>query len=361
MTTMNIENAPSINNDDYTMKPVRKRLRSSEPDLKISVGTNDETVEYWYHSSVMATHSNYIDTMLATPMQESKTLELSFPDLAPATWDSMMKFLEGPVEGRLMKAQDVMDVAHAYDQYDFPKGRELCGHVLTEYFKTMNTRTDINLEFLIDAVLLADALTLVEAKTAGVDWLAETLKSTEILRGQTIFSEDHMKKLVPLIVKEELLFQIIKYRCWIGVETKEDVLSHLFPRLIVQGFKSKHMLSTLGSMCPRITLSGTSLCNADGIFEQQSVYRWEYSSSNPTGLWLFQITLEEDGWTISGDSGPNMNEGLLENINEGLFDDTITDKILWKCPHSQNLPLPPKVGWQPVHRLARGGSPKLTY
>jgi hypothetical protein len=54
---MNIEKNPSINDDD-TMKPERKKLRSSEPDLKISVGVNDDTVDYWYHSSVMATHSN---------------------------------------------------------------------------------------------------------------------------------------------------------------------------------------------------------------------------------------------------------------------------------------------------------------
>jgi hypothetical protein len=340
---MNNNRNGSVNDDD-TMKPQRKRLRSSEPNLKITVGGgstgaggNSEAVEHWYHSSVMATHSNYIDTILATPMQESKTFELSFPDIAPGTWNSMMKFLEVPVEGRLMQAEAVMEVAHAYDQYDFPKGRELCGHVLTEYFKNMKTTPD-DLDFLIDAILLADTVNLEEAKNAGVEWLAETLKSTEILSGQTIFSEAHMKKLVPLIVKEELLFQTIKYRCGVRVESKDDVLSHLFPRLIVQGFRSSHMHSLLGSMVPRITLSG---CNTDGVFEQHSVYRWVRSAPNDSDRSdMFRITLEQDGWVIGGEDG----EQVIE----------------WRCPHSQNLPLPPKVGWKPAHELARG-DPRLTY
>jgi hypothetical protein len=347
--------------DGNKMKPERKRLRSSEPDLKITVGGGStctgaggtsEAVEYWYHSSVMATHSNYIDTILATPMQESKTYELSFSDIAPFTWDLMMKFLEGPVAGRLMKTEDVMEVAHAYDQYDFPKGLELCDHVLTEYFKGMKT-TPNDLDVLIDAVLLADAVNLEEAKNAGVHWLADALKSKEILTGQTVFSEAHMKKLVPLIVKEELLFQIIKYRCFIGVETKEDILSHLFPRLVVQGFKSSHMHSMLCSMFPRITVSGTLGC-ADGIFEQQSEYRWECASDELTYFSLFQITLEEDGWTISGETFPELNADDEEII------ESIVERSLWKCPHSQNLPLPPRVGWKPVHKLARG-DPKLAY
>ena len=353
-------------NDGDMMKPERKRLRSSEPDLKITVGggstgaggsTSSEAVESWYHSSVMATHSNYIDTMLATPMQESKTYELSFPDLAPATWDSMMKFLEGPVEGRLMKAEDVMQVAHAYDQYDFPKGLELCGHILTEYFKNMKTTPD-DLDFLIDIILLADTVNLEEAKNSGIEWLAETLKSTKILSGQTIFLEAHMKKLVPLIVKEDLLFQVIKYQCGVFcVETKDDVLSHLFPRMIVQGFKSSNMHSQLGSMVPMIRMSGRI---HEDILEQHSVYRWESVPDEHTGqphYLLYKITLEEDGWVISceaSSSGANA---------DGEVDiETIVETILWKCPHSRNLPLPPKVGWEPEDKsMVHGSLPKLTY
>ena len=362
---MNDNSNESINDDD-TMKPERKRLRSSDPDLKITVGggstagagENSEAVEYSYHSSVMATHSNYIDTMLATPMQESKTYELSFPDISPATWDLMMKFLDGPVAARLITAKDVMEVAHAYDQYDFPKGRELCGHVLAEYFKTMKT-TPGDLDFLIDAILLTDAVNLEEAKNSGVEWLAETLKSTKILSGQTIFLEAHMKKLVPLIVKEELLFQVLKYQCGVFcIETKDDVLSHLFPRMIVQAFKASKMHSLLGSMVPRITFSGCGLI-PDLIFEQHSVYRWESGPGDRNTEYnnlLYKITLEEDGWVISGETLPDVGADGEEVI------ESIVETIVWKCPHSQNLPLPPKDGWKWANTSTLSDRiPKLTY
>ena len=40
--------------------------------------------------------------------------------------------------------------------------------------------------------------------------------------------------------------------------------------------------------------------------------------------------------------------------------DAVVEKILWKCPHSHNLAIPPKVGWIPVDDLA-ASNPKLSY
>jgi hypothetical protein len=82
---------PSMASDDG-MKPAERKktpLRLSDPDLKISVceEPNDDAVDYWYNSIIIANHSQYIDAMLATPMKESETFELSFPDISPATWD----------------------------------------------------------------------------------------------------------------------------------------------------------------------------------------------------------------------------------------------------------------------------------
>lgn len=68
-------------------EPERKRLRSCEPDLLIVVGSDGEKKEYRYHSPIMASHSVYIDTMLATPMQESQSLTIKFPDLTPRLWE----------------------------------------------------------------------------------------------------------------------------------------------------------------------------------------------------------------------------------------------------------------------------------
>jgi hypothetical protein len=47
----------------------------------------------------MAAHSNCIDTRLASEMKESNTCEVSFPDIAPETWESMMKEVLGQAAG----------------------------------------------------------------------------------------------------------------------------------------------------------------------------------------------------------------------------------------------------------------------
>jgi hypothetical protein len=348
---MNIENAPSINDDDDTMNPVRKKLRSSEPDLKISIGANDEAVDYWYHSSIMANHSNYIDTMLATPMQESKTLELSFPDIASSTWDSMMKFLEGPVAARLMTIEDAMEVAPVYDQYDFPQGRELCDHVLTEYFQDKKKILS-NLNCFVDAVLLADAANLNEAKKVGVKWLRQTLCSLDSHTGRIIFTENHLRELVPLIIKEDRLFKIVRLTLNGILSRKEDLRSPLVPRALVMTHARFESSRMLGKGFTHLKLSGTG-CKADGIYTRD--YSHNHYDCNRRGLWAgtqvnFEVVLlaDESGWAITGAT-------LHEN------DENVVSKTLWCCPNSHNLPLPPQDGWIPVDELAIGRQPTVSY
>ena len=361
-------------NDDETLKPERKKLRSCEPDLKITVGgggENENPVDYWCHASVMATHSKYVDAILANGMKESTAREISFPDIAPATWESMMIFLEQPLAGRLMKATDVMEVAPFYDQYDFPAGRELCGHVLSEYFKAMiEIITPDDIDFIVDAVLLADAVHLEEAKKAGVKWIMATMKASRFVSGRsimtrcpTIFTRDHITRLVPLIIKENYLFKIAKKVAHGGVETKDDILSRLFPHLLVQQFSLDRANSML--QVPAIALSGSESA-ADGAFSNRRSYKstddrtgFKYVS-NRTAFWgetvvTFNITAARDScWVIRGDTLPARDEDGVVNY------DAVVEKILWKCPHSHNLAIPPKVGWIPVDDLA-ASNPKLSY
>jgi hypothetical protein len=60
-------------------EPKPKRLHSAEPDLGVFIGAKKK--EYRHHSQIMASFSSFIDTMLATPMRESQSLQISFPVL----------------------------------------------------------------------------------------------------------------------------------------------------------------------------------------------------------------------------------------------------------------------------------------
>jgi hypothetical protein len=355
MSTKN--KSPSSINDDETLKPERKKLKSCEPDLKITVGgavDGSDAIEYWYHASIMANHSNYIDTMLASGMKESNTYEVSFPDIAPATWESMMKFLDKPLAIRLMTVQDVMEVAPWYDKYDFPEGRALSSNILTEYIKGVEDMyvPDVpgNLDFFIGVILLADALHLDEAKNMGVLWIGATMENS----CRNILSRDHIAKLAPLIAKEGSLIATVKLFVK-SVVTKDDILHRLFPELLVERFSSYNKNVSIQEWAPSVKLSG-SRCNADGEYFTR-LLGWEESFApeflrRRTGRWrgqdlTFKITVRDDTWVILGFS---------------LSHDSFVENIIWKCPHSRNLMLPPKVGWVPVDKnLAIGMNPTLKF
>jgi hypothetical protein len=353
-------------NDDATMKPESKRLRSSEPDLKILVGANDETVEYRYHSSIMANQSNYIDTMLATPMKESKAYEISFPDIAPSTWEAMMNFLEAPM-ARLMTIEDAMEVAPVYDKYDFQKGRELCGQVLTEYFQDKK-KIVATLNCFVDAVLLADAANLNEAKKVGVEWLCQTFESFDSQTGRIIFTETHIRKLVPLITKDDRLCLIVissvDFLAPNYIESRrEDLRSPRIQCALVMEYARFESSRMLRNEFTHIMLSGTG-CKADGICTIDpllDIYKYIYYC-NRRGLWAgvqveFKVELleHEAGWVIIGATLPEINEDGDDNY------DNVVSKTLWRCPNSQNRPLPPKDGWIPVDEFAIGRQPTVSY
>eukprot|EP00579_Thalassiosira_antarctica_P032205 CAMPEP_0202003768 /NCGR_PEP_ID=MMETSP0905-20130828/9271_1 /ASSEMBLY_ACC=CAM_ASM_000554 /TAXON_ID=420261 /ORGANISM="Thalassiosira antarctica, Strain CCMP982" /LENGTH=125 /DNA_ID=CAMNT_0048560981 /DNA_START=9 /DNA_END=383 /DNA_ORIENTATION=- len=99
-----------------------KKLRSSEPDLKVVLGSGDAESIQWHHSQTLASKSKYIDAMLSTPMKEKDEYIISFPDIDPETWQKMMKYIENLVAARQMNARDALDVALFYDKYEFVEG-----------------------------------------------------------------------------------------------------------------------------------------------------------------------------------------------------------------------------------------------
>jgi hypothetical protein len=384
--TMSSTTSNPSNNDDESLKPARRKLKSCNTDLKITVGGDVEgsdAVDYWHNASVMATHSKYVDTMLASGMKESNTYEVSFPDIAPATWESMMKFLEKPLAGRLMTVTDVMEVAAWYDKYDFPEGREISDHILTEYIQAMEAHVPKELDFFINVILLADSAHLDKAQKVGVRWINEAMLHCN----QNIFSMDHIARLAPLIAKEESLLKTVKLFIKSGV-TKVDILQPLFPELLVEKFASYHKVMTLLDLARGVTLSDFG-CNADGDYtgrfqqkhrminiilsgsgrKSDGEYVGRFWNNRPNALEFgatsyrtgtlggqilaFKIVVRDDIWVVVG--YPPHDENDEEDDEE---DD---EKILWKCPHSRTLMIPPRDGWVPVDAYACGKIPTLVY
>ena len=81
MANLQLESSPTL---------VPKVLKSAEPDLEVVVGQGDDMRTYHHHSVLLASYSDYVDTMLSVPMREQETRRITFPDITPANWDKIM-------------------------------------------------------------------------------------------------------------------------------------------------------------------------------------------------------------------------------------------------------------------------------
>lgn len=328
---------------------------SSENVDKPKSGIAPEVVVIWHHSAIMRNHSNYINVMLSNPMKESKTYDLSFPDIKPSTWCKMMEFLECPMKARQMKVEDARVVAPFYDQYDFYKGCQLCNLVLEEYFIKSNKEARKrgkqqapDLDLLVDALILADTANLHGAKKEGLKYFEMKFSSVTTPYGRTMFKEFHVKKLAPFIANETTLSNCFS-------ASTDEILSPLFPSLAVLRFAKWETVRVLESMVRCLRLSGTR-CKADGdFFFEDSGF-----TSDRIGQWggaefTFEIARLKDDWVIYGKPIPEVDED-----GEYIVHDSIVVKILWRSPYSESLILPPKDNWEAVDSLAYG-QPNITY
>jgi hypothetical protein len=222
-------------------EPDLKRLRSCEPDLLVIIG-NENKQEYRYHSQVMASLSTFIDTQLATPMKESQSRSIYFPDVTPELWECMVKYLD-PSEALTLSIETAMKLAPLYDKYAFMSGIKLCDRVISPLFEKnigkFKKAPSHDMNLLIDAFLIASDANLSVTMQHAADYFRGALCSMDPF-GRIMFSVAHIEKLMPLIVNEQLL---IGNDEWSDDEIKSRGKSILFCLLTTQ--YSNHASSSL--------------------------------------------------------------------------------------------------------------------
>jgi len=333
--------------DQTTAEP--KRLKFTETDLTIYLGS--EAKPYKCHSAVMSTYSEYIDAMLASPMRESKTLEIRFPDIEPKDWVKMLKFLESPSQALEMTVEDVMILAPIYDKYAFSEGRLLCSSVLAAYIEKKEKDETVDLQLGIDILLLADRMNLEKAYKAGVEALR-----FQLLRHDTriLFTEEQIKMLVPVIAKEDTLSLLALRR--LDIE-KQDILSSLFPKCFVQHLALWETREQLDETIRAIRLS-RSRSTADGEYSSDDYCDEYFTSDDRTGRWdgqevNYHIRRVGPHWEIQGET-----EQQYDENGNGVGD--VETKTLWRSANTANRALPPQAGWERIHPEVRG-TPEIEY
>lgn len=345
-----------------------KKLRSSEPDLKVILGSgeNEESV-LWYHSQTLAAKSKYIDTMLSVPMKERDEYAISFPDINTETWEQMMKFIDDPVAARKMDERDALSLVEFYDKYEFGGGRNLCSHIISDYFvpssiRKLEKKHKLDLDLVIDLLIVAHKANLEDALEPGLIYIWEKLQSTDFPYGRLMFTESHLTKLVPVLKYAKAN----RKRLGFSICVDFDFEAEDFPKTFVTSVQTWENNNLLRRSISRIVVSGTA-CNADGSYSQGDYGFWDVyqPEEERTTRWGgHQVTFDVQYWEPT-DEDTYKGWAIVRKYSPTGFDedgDPIDGdkKKCWIALHSTNHRFPPRTGWISCDALARG-EPKVKY
>ena len=181
-------------------------MKAFDADLKITVGAdNGEAKTFWHYSVVMASYSNYIDTMLASSMIESESRAISFPDIESKLWLKLVNSLGVP--GSKMTAQDALLLTEFCDKYEFQSGLELCSRTMVDYLKN-NWLS--NRDLTVNIIVTSNKFNLKEAYEAGLEYIERMLNCRNLnLR----FNEEQIGRLAP-IISQAATSAIGQFRYW---------------------------------------------------------------------------------------------------------------------------------------------------
>ena len=204
------------NDDTVVVVPCRKKLKSAEPDLKITCkggGGGDRVAmskTFECYSMTMAKLSNVFDTMLASGMQEAQTKHIILEDVDPETFDLAMTIVEDRDRWSKATVQEIMTVAPFYNQYEITEGLDHASAVLCNFLsgwrnklflhdeKNLKTPTKSEMDVIIQVILVGDRAAIQKVVDKSVDLLV-WLFNSESLHGQGLFSLESIKELQQFI------------------------------------------------------------------------------------------------------------------------------------------------------------------
>lgn len=98
----------------------RRLHKFGQPDLEVVIGSEQHLIRV--HSFMMASVSDYVDTLLSSPAASaSQRMQLTFPDIPADTWNKMIRFLEPRCVDQ-PNLDDMLEILPLYDKYQFHSG-----------------------------------------------------------------------------------------------------------------------------------------------------------------------------------------------------------------------------------------------
>ncbi|CAB9504278.1 expressed unknown protein [Seminavis robusta] len=341
-----------VEEEQVADEPPCKKIRSSDPDIKITLKYMDDdndpaTKEYSMYGPVLSHLSKFIDTSLSVGMQEKATNEIIFHDVHPDLFEKALNFLQEPCAARSMTAKDASELIEFYDKYDFEGGLKLCDEVIAAYLEHQNalglmTPPD-DLGILVDAAALAYQINLPKAKDVAISYLRTRMRDAEKTYGRMMFGSEHIKKLQPMFV--DRIFR----EYFLEDLTKEEVSSPLFPKYFLTCTELNHYETQPFEI---LHLSGTKHAAFNGAYQRDEFSQYPYTKVE-TVYWNGQLKF------VNVDKVADCTWAILAGNVEG---DLQSQEVLWKCPYSNRFRAPPIGPWIAVDpTVQEAGSPNICF
>lgn len=329
-----------------------KKLRYTDPDLLVIIknDVDDEATEskvYHMYAQNLARLSTFVDTSLSVDMREKNEMKITFHNITPDHFEKALQYLEDPLAVRSMTPADALELIPFYDQYQFPGGLLLCDAILSNYVgeqepTNVAMKLPDDLDLLVQVFSIAHKYSLPKSSEKSVSHLNIRFQDDRSCPfGPSIFSEEHMTMIQPMF--QEGLLQVPH-----GF-TNQDLNCSLFPKYFVKCTALKYATK----LSQYITLQGTG--THDGKFRKDvdryiAPFREETVEVRNGGILngYFRIAksdLCDNDWAI-----------LCSPVGGGPV-----QHVMWKCPYSKNLTLPPTEPWVPVDTLLVNRKVKIKY
>ena len=185
-----------------------KRLKSSEPDLSIVCRFDGKEETIQIHSVIMANHSNYFDTLLASGMQESETKTVTLDDVDPKSFRSAIEILEDPHNILTVSAEEMLKAAPIYNRFEFSKGLKLAETVLGTFLDDWTKQNDKTpepsaLKLIGDSILFSHEANLETLIQKSICFIKAKLDRKNI-QGYGIFQLSFFEKLSPFLLEHKV-------------------------------------------------------------------------------------------------------------------------------------------------------------
>ena len=357
---------------------VNRRLKSfGPPDLEVVVGQDQRL--YRYHSFILASYSTYIDTMLSSPMRESKTKHISFPDIEPDVWERMIQVLEpGGIKAFTFGGKDLLVLTPIFDKYQFEDGMRMCNRVIEEIFSHL-TKKYLCCDSLEYDTLAAMVFDLdLPMKNKAVKYARLCL--TKYLHW---LSEEQLVRLLPLIENEkDVLLQLGKVLLGRNADNltveelrqltkKDDFVTTCLTRRV--------QIKEINAVLDRVRVDEFQLFraysfpneNIEGEYakrgrhgEESGALRCRYFlKESPIDARLEAMDIFGNIWEIAVLEKAEEEESEHSDEEEESEEVECVRRVLYRWDGGYSSLIPPMVGWKPIVN-GKEESPdgtKLTY